>query len=248
MRLIRAADADAAAVLAAGELAAACRAAVDERGVAVVAVSGGETPWRMLERWREHALPWDHVRVAQVDERVAPRGDPRRNLARLEGILVTGGPLPDGNLIAMPVEADDLPRAAAQYQHQLGRVAGHPVTFDVVQLGLGADGHTASLFPGDAALEVVDHDVAVTGEHQGLRRMTLTLPALNRARRRLWLVTGAAKSARLAELLAGSAAPGLPALRVSRERTVVVAGEAALQQVPTAAVRRAAAVDPRSGT
>ena len=228
MRLIRAADDAEAAALAAGELAAACRAAVDERGIAVVAVSGGETPWRMLEHLRDHALPWEHVRVAQVDERVAPRGDPRRNLARLEDILVTGGPLPDGNLIAMPVEADDLPLAAAAYQRNLQRYAMGPLTFDVVQLGLGADGHTASLFPGDAALEVVDHDVAVTGEHQGLRRMTLTLPALNRARRRLWLVTGVAKSERLAELLAGSAATGMPALRVNRAHTTVVADETAL--------------------
>jgi len=228
VRLIRAAvDAEAAA-LAAGELAAACRAAVDERGIAVVAVSGGETPWRMLEHLRDHALPWEHVRVAQVDERVAPRGDPRRNLTRLEQLLVAEGPLPDGNLIAMPVEADDLPLAAAAYQRNLQRYAMGPLTFDVVQLGLGADGHTASLFPGDAALEVVDHDVAVTGEHQGLRRMTLTLPALNRARRRLWLVTGVAKSERLAELLAGSAATGMPALRVSRAHTTVVADETAL--------------------
>jgi 6-phosphogluconolactonase len=225
LRLIRAADADAAAMLAADELAAACRAAADERGIAVVAVSGGETPWQMLERFREYPLPWERIKLAQVDERVAPCGDARRNLTCLAQILVTDGPLPGENLLAMPVEADDLPCAAAQYQQRLEQVAGHPVTFDVVQLGLGADGHTASLVPGDAVLDVVDRDVAVTGEYGGLQRMTLTFPALNRARRRLWLVTGAAKAARLAELLAGGAAAGLPALRVSREQAVVIAAD-----------------------
>lgn len=231
MRLIRAADAGAAAVLAAAELAAACRAAVDERGIAVVAVSGGETPWRMLEHFRASALPWRRVHVTQVDERVVARDDPRRNLARLEQILVVDGPLPGGNLLAMPVESDDLPGAAARYQHQLEQVAGRPATFDVVQLGLGADGHTASLVPGDAALGVTDRDVAVTGEYQGLRRMTLTFPALNRARRRLWLVTGAAKASRLAQLLDGDAGNDAPALRVDRTEATVVADAAA---VPTA--------------
>lgn len=225
MRLISAADADAAAMLAADELAAACRAAVAERGIAVVAVSGGETPWQMLERFREYPLRWERIKLAQVDERVAPRGDARRNLTRLAQILVTDGPLPGENLLAMPVEADDLPCAAAQYQQRLEQAAGRPVTFDMVQLGLGADGHTASLVPGDAVLDVVDRDVAVTGKYQGLRRMTLTFPALNRARRRLWLVTGAAKAARLAELLAGSAAVGPPALRVSRDQAVVIAAD-----------------------
>jgi 6-phosphogluconolactonase len=223
--LISAADADAAAMLAADELAAACRAAVDERGIAVVAVSGGETPWQMLERFREYPLRWERIKLAQVDERVAPRDDARRNLTRLAQILVTDGPLPGENLLAMPVEADDLPCAAAQYQQRLEQAAGRPVTFDMVQLGLGADGHTASLVPGDAVLDVVDRDVAVTGKYQGLRRMTLTFPALNRARRRLWLVTGAAKAARLAELLAGSAAVGPPALRVSRDQAVVIAAD-----------------------
>lgn len=236
MRLIRAADADTAAAHAAGELASACRAAVDQQGTALIAVSGGATPWRMLERLRDHALPWEHIRVAQVDERVAPRGDPRRNLTRLEQILAGDGPLPGENLLAMPVEADDLLRAAAQYQQQLEQVAGHPVTFDVVQLGLGADGHTASLVPGDAALDVADRDVAVSGEYQGLRRMTLTFPALNRARRRLWLVTGAAKAARLAELLRGDAVGDAPALRVNRDASLLVADAAALSRArsPTA--------------
>jgi 6-phosphogluconolactonase len=226
--LIRAADAGAAAVLAAGELAAACRAAADERGIALIAVSGGETPWRMLEHWRALAQPWERIHVAQVDERVAPRGDPRRNLARLAQTLVADGPLPVANLRAMPVEQDDLRRAAARYQQQLEQIAGHPLTFDVVQLGLGTDGHTASLVPDDAVLEVMDRDVAMAGTYQGSCRMTLTYPALNRARQRLWLVTGAAKAARVRELLSGESADRATCVQVRRRDSILVADREAL--------------------
>ena len=228
MRLIRTADATVAAAVAADEVASVCRRAVTERGVAVIAVSGGETPWRMLERLRSLDLPWQRTYVAQVDERVAPHGDPRRNLARLEQSLVTDGPLPRAHLLVMPVEADDLEVAAADYQRRLEALAGRPLVLDLVQLGLGTDGHTASLVPGDPVLDVVDRDVALSGVYQGLPRMTLTLPALDRARRRLWLVTGAAKAARVAELLAGEAASDAPALRVTRAEAALIADEAAL--------------------
>lgn len=226
--MIRAADAAAAAAIAADEIADACRRAVAERGHAVIAVSGGETPWRMLERLRTLDLPWDRMHVAQVDERVAPRGSPRRNLTRLERILVDEGPLPRGQLLAMPVEAGDSGVAAMEYQRRLETVAGRPLRLDLVQLGLGTDGHTASLVPGDPVLEVIDRDVATSLPYQGQPRMTLTYPALDRARRRLWLVTGAAKAASLAGLLAGDPASDAPASRVSRADAVVVADELAL--------------------
>jgi len=226
--LIRAADAAAAAAIAADEIADACRRAVAARGQAVIAVSGGETPWLMLEHLRTRDLPWDRIHVAQVDERVAPRGDPRRNLTRLERILVDEGPLPRGQLLAMPVEAGDSGVAAMEYQRRLETVAGRPLTLDLVQLGLGTDGHTASLLPGDPVLEVIDRDVATSLPYQGQPRMTLTYPALDRARRRLWLVTGATKAASLAGLLAGDPASDAPASRVSRADAVVVADEAAL--------------------
>jgi len=234
LRLIRAADAAEAATLAAREIATACHRAVVERGRAVVAVSGGETPWRMLERLRALDLPWARIHVAQVDERVAPRGDPLRNLTRLEQILVSDGPLPLQNLLALPVDASDLTRAAGEYQRRLEALAGGPLTLDLVQLGLGTDGHTASLVPGDPVLEVADRDVALSGAYQGQRRMTLTLPALNRARQRLWLVTGAAKAERLAELLHGDASSSAPALRVSRADATMVADAEALSPTPTA--------------
>jgi 6-phosphogluconolactonase len=228
VRLIATADGGAAAVAAAAEIAATCREAVAARGLALVAVSGGETPWRMLERLRELDLPWQRIHVAQVDERIAPRGDPRRNLARLEQILVREGPLPERQLLAMPVETGDLDAAAFSYQRQLERLGGTPLQLDLVQLGLGSDGHTASLVPGDPVLHVADRDVAMSGEYQGLRRMTLTYPAIDRAKRRLWLITGAAKSARLGELLDGASADDAPSVRVSRADASVVADREAL--------------------
>jgi 6-phosphogluconolactonase len=227
LRLIRAADAESAAAIAAHEVADACRRAVAERGLAVIAVSGGETPWRMLEHFRTLDLPWQLIHVAQVDERVAPRGDARRNLTRLERTLVTEGPLAGDHLHGIPVElpGDD---AAREYQQRLESLAGRPLTLDLVQLGLGTDGHTASLLPGDTVLEIADRDVATSGPHQHLTRVTLTYPALNRARRRLWLVTGASKAARLAELLAGEPASTAPALRVERAAATIVADDGAL--------------------
>ena len=225
MQVIRTLDAAASAARAADEIAAACREAVSERGAALIAVSGGETPWLMLEQFCTRDLPWDQLRVAQVDERITPSGDPRRNLMRLEQILVAGGPLPRANLLAMPVDDADPARAAGDYQRLLESHGGRPLQLDLVHLGLGSDGHTASLVPGDPVLEVQDHDVAVTGGYQGLRRMTLTLPALGRARRRLWLVSGAAKAARLQQLLAGTGE--IPAVRVPRHSTLVICDAAA---------------------
>jgi 6-phosphogluconolactonase len=225
LRVTVAATPEAAADVAAAEIAAACIEAVAEHGRALVAVSGGETPWLMLRSLREQSLPWRLIRIAQVDERVAPFGDFRRNLTRLGAILVQEGPLPAENLLWMPVGKADLESAAVSYQQRLEAAAGRPLVFDLVQLGLGLDGHTASLVPGDPVLEVRNRDVAMTGEYQGLRRMTLTYPALQRAARRLWLVTGASKAQRLAELAAGHG--NAPALQVPREGSVVVTDRAA---------------------
>jgi 6-phosphogluconolactonase len=225
VRLIVGADAAAAARLAAAEIAAACIAAVASRGHALVALSGGETPGPMIEAFGSLDLPWHSICVAQVDERCVPRGDPRRNLRRIEEALVRNGRLPAANLLAMPVEETDLEAAAADYALRLVALAGAPLRIDLVQLGLGADGHTASLVPGDPVLAVDDRDVALSGTYQGLRRMTLTLRALSAARQRLWLVTGDAKTTRLGELLAGEG--DAPSVRVAAGNTTVVADRAA---------------------
>ncbi len=199
---------------------AACVDAIRERGVAVIACSGGETPWSMLKMLRGRLLPWDRIHVAQVDERIAPAGDPRRNVVRLRDILVKYGPLPERNLLTMPVEEIDLETACTAYQVALEAIAGAPLRLDVVQLGLGADGHTASLVPDDPVLDVRARDVAISQPYQGTARMTLTYPALDRARERLWLVTGDNKRPALQDLLSGHG--DTPAARVATDSSTIV--------------------------
>jgi 6-phosphogluconolactonase len=193
----------------------AAAAAIAARGQFTFAVSGGRTPWAMFADLAGK-LQWEKVTIFQVDERVAPDGDPDRNLTQLEQSLPPGGA---ADVRAMPVWSEDLEAAAAMYADAL------PEQLDLVHLGLGPDGHTASLVPGDPVLDVTDRDVAVTGAYQGRQRMTLTYPALKRARQILWLVTGADKVDALARLRAGDAS--IPAGRVSTAHAVVVADAAA---------------------
>jgi 6-phosphogluconolactonase len=225
VRVIVARDPEEAARCAAADLARACVSAIAERGTAHLALSGGRSPRRMLEHLATEPLAWTSVVVAQVDERCVPGGDPRRNLAMLHAVLVESGPLSQANLLAMPVESDDLDGAAVEYGTLLVARLGAAGRFDVVQLGLGEDGHTASLVPADPVLDVADRDVAITRAYQGTRRMTLTYRVLQRARERLWLVTGSGKRPALAELLDGTG--NSPAVRVTREDSVVVADRAA---------------------
>ncbi len=207
-------------------IAADARAAVASRGRFVVAVSGGRTPWAMLRALCEQEVPWESVDVAQVDERFAPEGHADRNLTQLRASLLDHSKARPEQIYAMPVEAADLEGAAATYAVTLRRIAGTPPVLDLVHLGLGADGHTASLVPGDPVLEVVDMDVAATNIYQGRRRMTLTFPILNRARRVLWVVTGGEKAAMLARLREGDRS--IPAGRVDRRNAVIVTDDAAM--------------------
>jgi 6-phosphogluconolactonase len=213
-------DPSAVANRAAAIIAEEARQAVAARGSFVMAVSGGHTPWVMLRDLAVLEMPWQAVHIVQVDERVAPGGHPDRNLTHLRECLIAA-PIPAGQIYAMLVESDDLEEAAARYAKTLIKVAGTPPVFDVVHLGLGPDGHTASLVPGDAVLRIDDADVAVTGSYQGRRRVTLTYPAINRARKILWVITGAEKAAMCRKLLAGD--PSIPAGRIRRDRALVVA-------------------------
>jgi 6-phosphogluconolactonase len=219
------ADADAVAREAAAIIAAEARAAVAERGRFIMAVSGGHTPWVMLRALAEEEVPWANVHLAQVDERVAPTGHPDRNLTHLRESLLEHAPLPPEQIYAMPVESTDLEAAAKEYAATLTQIAGSPPVLDLVHLGLGPDGHTASLVPRDAVLQINDADVAVTGIYQGRRRLTLTYPVLNRARRILWLVTGNDKIGMLVRLR--EADPSIPAGRVNAERALLLADHAA---------------------
>jgi 6-phosphogluconolactonase len=219
------ADADTVAREAAKFIAAEARSAVAERGRFIMAVSGGHTPWEMLRALAQEDVPWRGVHVAQVDERVAPAGDPDRNLTHLQESLLEHAPLRPEQIHAMPVESTDLQDAAKRYALALREVAGSPPVLDLAHLGLGPDGHTASLVPGDPVLNVNDLDVALTGVYQQRRRMTLTYPMLNRSRRILWLVTGSDKVDALARLRSGD--PSIPAGRIQQDRAMVLADRTA---------------------
>jgi 6-phosphogluconolactonase len=225
MRIEVLADADAVAKKAAALIAAEARQAVAARGRFVMAVSGGHTPWVMLRALAEQEVPWASMHIFQVDERVAPEGHADRNLTHLRASLLEHAPLPAGQIYAMPVEIPDLQTAAAKYAAELERIAGAPPVLDLVHLGLGPDGHTASLVPGDPVLDVTDRDVAVTGVYQGRNRLTLTYPVINRARVILWLVTGREKVPMYKRLQ--SADQSIPAGRVRRNNAVLLADSAA---------------------
>ena len=204
--------AELAASEAAAEISRRARAAVAERGAFTLAISGGRSPWMMLAHLADLDMPWADTVIFQVDERIGAADDPQRNLT---GLLHALPPSCLAAVVPMPVEADDLPAACATYATAM------PTTLDLVHLGLGSDGHTASLVPGDPVLDVIDADVALTGMYQDRRRMTLTYPRIERARAILWLVTGSEKRAALARLLAHDRA--IPAGRVTNGHQVVFA-------------------------
>lgn len=217
--------AESAAQKAADLIAEGARKAAAARGRFVMAVSGGHTPWMMLRALANADVPWPAIHVVQVDERVAPIGHPDRNLTHLRESLLDRAPLAPDQIHAMPVESADLNAAAAEYATTLRQISGSTPVLDLVHLGLGPDGHTASLVPGDPVLNVKDADVAMTGIYQGRRRMTLTYPMINRARHILWVVTGKEKTPMLNRLLDGD--ESIPAGRVRREGARIIADRAA---------------------
>jgi len=213
-------DTDTVAQRAAAFVAEQAKTAITDHGRFTFAVSGGHTPWAMFARLVGLEMPWKQVTIFQVDERVAPDGDPDRNLTHLHQSLP---PAAEADVRPMPVDAPDLDRAAEEYARSL------PRAFDLIHLGLGPDGHTASLVPGDPVLEVTDRDVAVTGAYQGRRRMTLTFPVLERAPNVLWLITGEDKTDALRRLQAGDRS--IPAGRISGTNAVAIVDEAAVGSI-----------------
>ena len=171
--------------------------------------------------YKRQRIDWSKWHLFQVDERIAPAGDPDRNLTHLQESLLGHVTVPAANVHAMPVERPDPTAAAGDYAEALLRVAGSPVVLDLVHLGLGPDGHTASLVPEDAVLGVRDRDVAITASaYQGRHRMTLTYPVLDRAREILWLIDGAAKADMLPRVKKGDT--GIPAGRVRNPNAVAI--------------------------
>ncbi len=205
------------------------RAAIAERGRFVVAFSGGGTPATMLYQLAAESIDWSKVHIVQVDERIAPSGSPHRNLTQLRTELLERVPIPTGQIHAMPVLSADLESAAREYGQQLATIAGMPPVLDLVHLGLGGDGHTASLMPGDTALDISHADVAISAIHHGWRRMTLTYPIINRARAILWLVTGEEKSAMVSQLLHGDGT--IPAGGVTRTSALLLLDTAAASEI-----------------
>lgn len=219
------ADVESVAARGAAFIAAAARDAVAARGTFTLAVSGGHTPWKMLAALVREDVPWSDVQILQVDERVAPAGDADRNLTHLRQSLLTEAPITPAQIHPMPVEETDLEAGATHYGATLRELAGDPAVIDLIHLGLGPDGHTASLVPNDPVLQVTDRDVAVTGVYQDRRRMTLAYPALNRARQILWVVTGADKVNALDRLRRGDFS--IPGGRVANANMLVLADRAA---------------------
>ena len=230
------ADAESVACESARLIAEEARRAAAARGRFVLAVSGGKTPWIMLRNLAGEDVPWDAVHVIQVDERIAPPGDLDRNLTHLRESLLSHTPLDAEQIHAMPVESVDLDAACACYAQTLERIAGSPPVLDLVHLGLGPDGHTASLVPKDPVLRVMDANVALTGIYQGRRRMTLTYPVINRARKVLWLVTGGEKAGMLVRLQAGD--PSIPAGHIRTDDSVLLADRAVADRVEIPAIPR----------
>jgi len=219
---------DAVAKAAAGVIASAAREAVAARGVFTLAVSGGKTPWAMLKDLASEEVPWSQVHVFQIDERIAPEGDPDRNLTHLHESLLGNAPIPKENIHAMPVNATDPVEGAEEYEKTLREICGNPPTLDMAHLGLGPDGHTASLLPNDPVLEVTDCDVALTDPvhlYQNRRRMTLTYPMINRSRQIMWLATGAAKIPMIVKLKAAD--HSIPGGRIAQQNALLLTDTAA---------------------
>lgn len=228
MRTETYADADAVAQRTAVVIAEAAREGAMRHGRAVLAFSGGSTPAPMLERLGKMDLRWNATHILQVDERVAPDGHEDRNWTMITNSLLAGADIPEALLHPMPVTDDDLDAAAGRYASRLQTVAGVPPVADVVHLGIGADGHTASLVPGDPVLAVRDRWVAIAGPYQGRMRMTMTYPAINAARLLVWQITGAEKAGAVRAGLRGT---GVPASKVRRRDVVVIATDDAAAEL-----------------
>lgn len=227
-------DKEALAERAVAKIVEAASQAIEERGQFVWAVSGGSTPRRMLELLSERSdLDWSRTHLFQVDERVAPDGDDDRNATMLDTALLTeafhAANQPAGVWL-MPVTSTDLDAATEQYQQEMDAVTGSPVVFDLVQLGMGSDGHTASLIPDDPICDVVDRDVAMSQEYQGRIRMSFTWPVLDRAKELLWVIGGESKREALQLFLAND--PSIPATLPTQARATVLLDEAAAGDQP----------------
>ena len=205
-----------AATVIAGE----ARKAVALRGRFIFAISGGKTPWKMLHELTNEDVPWKNMHIFQVDERFAPEGHSDRNMTYIQKSLLGHAPTLPVWIHGMQMEEKEPEEAVAGYSRTIRAIAGSKSIIDLIHLGLGPDGHTASLIPGDPVLNITDKDVALTGIYQGRHRMTLTFPIINRARKLLWLITGTEKSEMLQRLLEKDLS--IPASHIQQEHALVL--------------------------
>lgn len=202
-------------ILGSYEMAKAIDEVLDRQDRCILGLSGGSTPAPVFERLSRADLDWRRVTIVQVDERIAMAGTPERNLTDQQRYF---GTLPV-EWLPLPVD-DPEPGALDRFARDFDRATGGTGRIDVAHLGLGGDGHTASLIPGDPVLDVTDRPVAVTEEYQDTRRMTLTRPVLDAVGVAIWLITGAEKADRVKQLLAGDRS--IPAGQLRMERSVLV--------------------------
>jgi len=208
------ADLDALSHAAADELGAIARAAVSARGRCDIALSGGSTPkhlFGLLAAAGRDALPWDHIELWWGDERAVPPDHADSNYGMTRAALLAPLGLDAAHVHRMAGEIDPA-EAARAYEAELVAALGAPPIFDLVLLGMGPDGHTASLFPGSPALDetqrwVVANPVTSPLVHGSATRITLSAPAINAARHVRFLVAGADKAASLAQVLEGPRDP-----------------------------------------
>ena len=192
-----------------------------------LAISGGRTPWEMLKLLSKADLPWQRINLFQVDERVAPDGHPDRNLTQLFQAIAGTAMVTQLRIFPMPVTAEDLDAAAKEYTEVLNEVTKGK-GLDMIHLGLGTDGHTASLVPGDEVLAVQNRHVACTqNNYQGRIRMTLTYPLLNAAKQILWIVTGSEKKQMVQRMLQQD--PSILAGSIRSENALLLVDQAAIE-------------------
>lgn len=191
-----------------------------------MAISGGRTPWEMLRHLAQAQLPWERVHLFQVDERIAPKGHADRNLTQLHEVIAGTAMAARMHTYPMPVNEVNLDEAAQDYANILLKVTGDG-RLDLIHLGLGTDGHTASLIPGDPVCNEALVDIACTTHpYQGRLRMTMTYPLLNRAKQVLWIVTGSEKGKMLRQMLQQDRS--IPAGGIQQENALLLVDQAAI--------------------
>jgi 6-phosphogluconolactonase len=227
-RLIVARSAEDLARQVAEQIAAAIDLALAQRDRAQIALAGGETPKAAYGRLGQEHLPWNRVDVLLGDERWVDAADPASNARMLQETLLAQGPASQACFHPVPTDRATPALSAEAYAEILATICpGQPPRFDLMLLGLGDDGHTASLFPGTAAPTVTDQWVTI-GEGKGLPRITLTAPVLSAARQVIVLVSGAGKQQALRRLLdPEESAERTPAKLVRPDGEVLILADAA---------------------